>query len=210
MKKIIFVILILVLVQTACNLPQAQAIPVQATPNLPAIIETAPSILASATAPASTDTPPAATSTLEALQTPTSTPTETSIPSPTLTETPDPKKLFSSVNLSTQVISLSCGTNTVLFEVTPADPKVYSVVLFIRLHYKTAGDRTNWNEGLAMKPLSGKFIYDLKASSISDFNKFKDPVAWVQFQLVATDTGGKVIGRSEVFTDKLTLSATCP
>ena len=150
------------------------------------------------------------TSTAEATTTSTSTPTDTPTPTTTLTETPNPKKLFSAVNLSTQVISLSCGTNTVLFEVTPADSKVYSVVLFIRLHYKTTGDRTSWNEGFAMKPSSGKFIYDLKASGIPDFNKFKDPVAWVQFQLVAIDNGGTVIGRSEVFTDKLTISATCP
>jgi hypothetical protein len=208
MKKIIFVILTLILVQTACNLPQA--VPTQAAPSLPAVMETAPAIPASATASASTDTPPAATSTSEATIPLRLTPTETLTPSPTLTETPDPSKLFSAVNLSTQVISLSCGTNTVLFEVTPADSKIYSVVLFIRLHYKTAGDRTNWNEGFAMKPVNGKFIYDLKASSISDFNKFKDPVAWVQFQLIATNTGGTVIGRSEVFTDKLTISATCP
>lgn len=208
MKKIIFAILILILVQTACNLPQAA--PVQTTPSLPAVTETSPSTLASATAPASADTPPATIPTPKAMQTQTSTPTETLPPSPTLTETPAPSKLFSSVSLSAQVISLSCGTNTALFEVTPADSKIYSVVLFIRLQYKTTGDRTNWNEGFAMKPVSGRFIYDLKASSISDFNKFKDPVAWVQFQLIATDTGGKVIGRSEVFTDKLTITATCP
>jgi hypothetical protein len=217
MKKIFFTILILILVQTACNLPQAVPA-VQATPSLPFVMETPTSITASATAPVNTDMPPEATSTtsIGSMQRPevaiplTSTPTITLPPSPTLTETPTPSKLFSAVNLSTQVISLSCGTNSVLFEVTPADTKIYSVVLFIRLHYKTAGDRTNWNEGFAMKPSSGKFIYDLKASKILDFNKFKDPVAWVQFQLVATDSGGTVIGRSDVFADKLTITATCP
>lgn len=208
MKKIFFAILILILVQTACNLPQA--VPVQATPSLPAVMETSTSIPASATAPVSTESPPVVTSTPEVAIPLTPTPTETLTPSPTLTETPDPSKFFSSVNLSAQVISLTCGTDTVRFEVTPADKKVYSVVLFTRLQYKTAGDRTNWNEGFAMKPVSSKFIYDLKASNLSDFNKFKDPVAWVQFQLVATDAGGMVIGRSGVFADKLTVSATCP
>jgi hypothetical protein len=208
MKKIIFVILMLILAQTACNLPQA--VPAQATPGLPAVMSTSTSIPASATAaPASTSTPPAAASTPEVTQTSTSMPTATLSPSPTLTETPDPAKLFSSVNLSAQVISPGCEPKTVRFEVTPADPKVYSAVLFIRLHYKTAGDRTGWNDGFAMKPLNGKFIYDLKASAIPDFNKYKDPVAWVQFQLVAIDKSGTIIGRSEVFTDKLTLSATC-
>ena len=208
MKKMFMVILILILVQTACNLPEA--VPAQATPSLPAVVETSTSTPASATAPASTDTPSVAASTLEATQTSTSTPTKTLTPSPTLTETPTPAKLFSSVNLSAQVISISCGANTVRFEVTTADPKIYSVVLFIRLLYKTVGDRTSWNDGFPMQPLSGKFIYDLKVSSIPDFNKFKDPVAWVLFQLVAIDNSGAIIGRSEVFTDKLTISAICP
>jgi hypothetical protein len=201
-KKWAFSILILVLAQAACNLPQA--IPAQPTPGLPVVMETSASVPASATAPASTDTPPAATSTPEVAIPLTPTPT------PTLTETPNQSKLFSSVNLSAQVISPGCEPKTVRFEVTPADPKTYSVLLFIRLHYKTAGDRTSWNDGFAMKPLNGKFIYDLRASSISDFNKFKDPVAWVQFQLVATDQSGAIMGRSDVFPDKLTISATCP
>ena len=153
---------------------------------------------------------PVSTFTPEATGSPVSTPTNTPTSSPTLTGTPDPAKLFSSVNLSAQVISPGCEPKTVRFEVAPADPKTYSVLLFIRLHYKTAGDRTSWNDGFAMKPLNGKFIYDLRASSISDFNKFKDPVAWVQFQLVATDQSGAIIGRSDVFPDKLTISATCP
>jgi hypothetical protein len=113
------------------------------------------------------------------------------------------------VNLSSQVISPGCEPKTVRFVVTPTNPKVYSVVLFIRLNYKTTGDRTSWNIGFAMKPLNGRFIYDLTAASISDFNKFKDPVAWVQFQLVAIDQSGAIIGRSEVFADKLTISAVC-
>ena len=208
MKKICIVILTLILAQTACNLPPA--ISTRATPSLPAVMEISTSIPATATAPASTDTPSVAGSTLETTLTSTSTPTDTPLPSPTLTETPAPVKLFSSVNLSAQVISLSCGTNTVRFEVTTADPKVYSVVLFIRLLYKTVGDRTSWNDGFAMKPLGDKFIYDLKASSIPEFNKFKDPVAWVLFQLVALDNSRMIIGRSEVFTDKLTISAICP
>lgn len=196
MKKIFFVLLILILVQAACNLPEA--VPVQTPPSLPTGMETVPSTPALVTASASTETPPAVPSAPEATQT------------LTPTETPAQNRFFSAVNLSAQVISLTCGTNTVLFEVTPADSKIYSVLLFIRLRYKTDGDRTSWNEGFPMQPLSGKFMYDLKAVRISDFNKFKDPVAWVQFQLVATDSSGVILGRSEVFTDKLTISATCP
>jgi hypothetical protein len=202
MKKIFVMLLVLILVQAACNLPEA--VPVQTPPSLPAAIETVSPVQTSATTPASTETPLALPSTLEG------TPIPTFTPSPTPTETPAANQFFSAVNLSTQVISLTCGTNSVLFEVTPADSKIYSVLLFIRLRYKTTGDRTSWNEGFPMQPVSGKFVYDLKAVRIADFNKFKDPVAWVQFQLVATDAGGAILGRSEVFADRLTLSAVCP
>jgi hypothetical protein len=207
MKNIFVVILILTLAQAACNLPQTVA--AQTTPSLPTAVEVVAALPASATAPVSTDTPSADTSTPEATQAPAATLTETPSPTATLTETPSPVKLFSGVTLSAQVISPICPPKTVHFEVTPTDSKTYSVVLFIRLHYKTVGDRTSWNEGFAMKPVGGKFIYDLNASNIKDFNKYKDPVAWVQFQLVAMDSDGIIIGRSEVFTDKLTIFSVC-
>jgi hypothetical protein len=198
MKKIFIVVFTLILAQTACNLPGAFPAQSTSTPSLPAVTVSADTPLA-----------PTTTSAPEITQTSTSTPTAIPTASPTLTETVTPRALFSDIKLSAQVVSPNCEPKSVRFEVTPADPKVYSVVLFIRLHYKTAGDRTNWNDGFTMKPMSGKFIYDLKASAISDFNKFKDPVAWVQFQLVVIDTSGTIIGRSEVFTDKLTISAVC-
>jgi hypothetical protein len=207
MKNIFVIILILTLAQAACNLPQAIA--AQTTPSLPTAVEVVAAIPASATAPINTDTPSTGTSTPEATQAPAAALTETPTSTATLTEPPSPVKLFSNVTLSAQVISPVCTPKTVHFEVTPADTKTYSVVLFIRLHYKTLGDRTSWNEGFAMKPVGGKFIYDLNASSVKDFNKYKDPVAWVQFQLVAMDSDGTIIGRSEVFTDKLTISSVC-
>ncbi|MCX6066766.1 MAG: hypothetical protein NT121_13575 [Chloroflexi bacterium] len=207
-KKWIFSILILILVQAACNLPQAA--PALTPPSLPTVIETATALPAPATAPVSTDLPPAAAATPAATSTPVPTPTLTLSPSPTLTETANPAKLFSDIKLSTQVLSLSCEPKAVRFEVTPANPKIANVVLFIRLRYKISGDRTDWNDGFAMKPFNGGFYYDLNAGGIPYFNKFKEPVAWVLYQFAATDQSGAVIDRSEVFTDKLTLSALCP
>lgn len=222
MKKSFFVVLTLISAQMACNLPRA--LPAQATPSLPTAMMTFTTI-PSATAPASTDTPspeatltPALTPTKTPLPSPTQTETpipsptltETLIPSPTLTGTATPGTLFSAVKLSSQVISLSCEPKTVRFEVTPGNQNIYSVVLFLRLQYKTIGERTGWNDGIAMRPSGDKFVYDLSVTSLKDFNQHKDPVAWVQFQLVATDLSAAVIGRSEVFMDKLTISAICP
>lgn len=207
MKRIFVVILILTLVQAACNFPQAAA--VQSTPSLSTAIETIAPASTSTVESVSVSTPLTETSTPEATQIPTVPSTETPAPTATLTETATQAKLFSDVTFSAQVISPNCGPQSVHIEAFPADPKTHSVVLFIRLRYKTAGDRTNWNEGFAMKPSIGKFVYDLRASSIADFNKFKDPVAWVQLQFVAIDSAGTVIGRSEVLTEKLTITSIC-
>jgi hypothetical protein len=61
-----------------------------------------------------------------------------------------------------------------------------------------------------MQISNGKFAYELQASNLRDFNQFNEPVAWVQYQLVATNISGRVIGRSQVFADNLTISAICP
>jgi hypothetical protein len=144
----------------------------------------------------------------------------TVIPLPTQTNTPLPPEeltqaaqtalLFSAINLSAQVFSPSCEPKVVHFEVIPANPDIFSVALFYRVRYKSSGASTDWSSGLPMKTFDGKFVYDLTAASVNGFNMFKEPVAWVLYQFAATDRTGKVLGRSEVFNDKLTISSICP
>ena len=193
-------ILMLILSQIACNLSMF-------TPAFPTETLRAPTTLpdATATIPATRNAQPPVFS-----PTPTFAPSETPTLLSAATPTATPFALFDDPKLSAQVISPSCEPQMVRFDVVVNQPTAYSVVLFFRLRYKSSGDRTNWNAGVVMLPNAGRFIYDLKASGLTDFNQFKEPVAWVQFQLVATDANRTILGRSEVFLDRLTLSALCP
>jgi hypothetical protein len=213
--KWLIALLILILSQIACNLPmfapafptetlRATTIPVSTS--LPGF-GTPPT---PTTLPAATATIPVATQPVVFSPTPTFAPSVTPTLFQTATQTMTPIALFDDPKLSAQVISLSCEPQLVRFDVAVNHPATYSVVLFFRLRYKSSGDRTNWNAGVVMLPNAGRFIYDLKASGLTDFNQFKEPVAWVQFQFVATDANRTILGRSEVFLDRLTLSALCP
>jgi hypothetical protein len=228
--KWLIALLIFILSQTACNLPmftpafptetlRATTIPVPTslpgfdtlraseTPSQAVRTLRAPTTLpgVTATSPATSYAQPPVFS-----LTPTFAPSETPTLLSAATQTTTPVALFDDPKLSAQVISLSCEPQLVRFDVAVNQPAAYSVVLFFRLRYKSSGDRTNWNAGVVMLPNAGRFIYDLKASSLTEFNQFKEPVAWVQFQFVATDVNRTILGRSEVFLDRLTLSALCP
>lgn len=212
-RKWMNVLLVLFFSQAACNLPLVVRTQPAANDNKTPIV---PSVVAS---PTLTEPLFAASLTpqlhLQASQT--SVPVPTALPA--FTQTPLPSTvapialsddLFTSVVLSAQVFFLACDPRVVHITVTPAQSGVYSVVFFYRIQYKVSGERTNWNEGFAMKSQSGNFGYDLQAANLKNFNKFKEPVAWVHYQLVSTDAHGNILGRSQVFRDQLTISDICP
>ncbi len=217
MNKKLSVMLMLVLAQAACNLPLAARVQSTSVPNH----SPRPSLTIAAPVKSPTDediqvAPPASPQPSQSISrmpefTQTSSPTSTSEPAtstPTSSLTAD--GLFSSVVLSEQVIYLGCAPMFARFEVTSTRADVTSVVLFYRLQYKISAQRTSWNDGFSMKALDGKFTLDLQAANLKNFNKAKEPVAWVQYQLVATDRSGNILGRSQVFHDKLAISSSCP
>ena len=203
MKMWMSALLLLILAQAACNSPLSETAARPAVTEVSALLTpSATFIPVSPTALLSDQSTPAAIETLELTPTPDSASVS---PSPTAAQ----DEFFSDVSLSVRVISPNCGPKVVHFEVTPARP-IYGAALFYRLRYKVSGDRTDWNNGVPMHSSEGKFIYDLSAANLTDFNQFKEPVAWVQYQLVAIGPGGYVIGRSIVFADQLTISTICP
>ncbi|MEI6291421.1 MAG: hypothetical protein WCP19_13400 [Chloroflexota bacterium] len=215
MKKIKWypALILIFFIQSACNLPVSIANNQGGglKPTLQKISTETPPVVSTmdlnGVLPTQTSLPLiAATFTNSSSETPLPVPSETQTLFPTQTV----DSVFSSVNLSNQVIFQACDPKSVHFQVTTVDSAVYSVVFFFRVRYKVSGDKTNWSEGYAMQPIGGKFVYDLKSSSLSDFNKIKEPVAWVQFQLVTTDKSGSIIARSQVYADKLTISSLCP
>ncbi len=153
--------------------------------------------------------PEAVTSTLGVLQIlPTSTPTSTA-PVPTPTPSPSPAGLaFTQPTLATDHFysgGAGCGPLDDKLQVSVSDPsQVSSVVLFFRLTDKAGSGSTPWNNGVAMQSLGqGAYSYDLVSNTIPSFNSY--PEAWLAYQFVATGPDGKILLRSQAFTD-ITLS----
>ena len=212
------ILLLLILTQAACNLPLPFMTRRVETVTVMPSMTVAPVLVPPSETPLPTSSPtllpvvpsPTFTSLPTLTFTPTILPSSTPTLSPTPTGTPTSEAFFSDLRLSTQVIFPGCDPKAVHFDVAVKQPGTFSVILFFRVRYKSSGELTSWNEGVVMLPNGDRFIYDLKALSIRDFNQFKEPVAWVQFQMVATDMNHAILSRSEVFTDRLTISSLCP
>jgi hypothetical protein len=119
---------------------------------------------------------------------------------------------FSKILLSAEHIYYggACAPKEITFEVSVAQPeKVFSVVVFVRLRNLKKDKQTGWNEGLAMNAQGGgRYSYRLKAVNVASYKEFNE--AWLQYQFVLTNTQAEIIGRSEVFANKVQFSRTCP
>jgi hypothetical protein len=152
--------------------------------------------------------------------------TKTSTPDSVLTELPltppDDGLLFSAtpISLVTQVpipgftsISVSeeqfykgkvCLPASVKFTAQVSDPATAAfVTLFVRFKSKQTGVKSEWTSILMQNIGAGTFTHDLVASEMKAVDSFKNP--WVQYQIVSTDSNAKQIGKTEVFSERLTL-----
>jgi hypothetical protein len=130
---------------------------------------------------------------------------------PTLLVTDTPSILqgtgFDSIDVSTDEFHWgSCDPTTVTFTAQVTDPsKVFSVVVFTRFTNKSSGKSTGWDQGRGMDDQSGgKFTTTLDGTKAGVYYD-----AWVEYQLVATDTKAQNVARSPVFPSSLSLTA-CP
>ncbi|MEX0787974.1 MAG: hypothetical protein WD040_04165 [Anaerolineales bacterium] len=93
-----------------------------------------------------------------------------------------------------------CGPKTVMFDIQATNPQGQNVVLFYRLMDEASGDSTEFNPGVAMRPLGdGFFTYELMAEDVPEFSMFDS--AMLQYQFVLTDAAGAILGRSSVYSD---------
>ena len=157
--------------------------------------------------PVATEVPSATlapTSTLGA--TVTQHPTITLTPTATITSTTGPVSLAFVPQVSDyQFYYGSCTPNQVTIQVNATGGNIYSVVLFLKLQDQASGSMTGWDAGTSMTPSgNGWFTRTISASSISGAGDFS--TAWLLYQFVATDSSGKVIGRSQTYSD-IALSA---
>jgi hypothetical protein len=84
-------------------------------------------------------------------------------------------------------------------------PRLKYVLLFFRLQDKYSARGTEWGGGAIMKDNDqGTYFYKLELAQIKDYDQFQD--AWLQYQLVASTAGLRVLGRTVV--DRTSVSVT--
>jgi hypothetical protein len=133
---------------------------------------------------------------LTAEQLPTGLPTFELAPTPTPTLIPQG---FGEPEYSTDKVyyrGLGCGSKQVDIQIQVADPAVHSVVLFVRLE-GDSGEKTDW-KAIPMSPLgNGYFGYELVVERELP-EVFSYTSAFVQIQIVATDSSAQELGRTPV------------
>jgi hypothetical protein len=187
------------------NSPQPTATPFALqptfTPNLFVINTQEPSNTPSTGTPLVTDTPiPTFTATIR--------PTITLEPIDPSLFTPSPN-LFLTVTKSTSQIvwgSTCQGERSIRFttQVLPAK-RLKFVTLWYRLQDKYSGRHTNWGGGAILSNnKQGTYFYDLQLEQIRHYRNYQD--AWFQYQLVASTVTRKVLGRSVVSLNEISVT----
>jgi hypothetical protein len=221
MKKI-SVLLIFAVLLSACSMtvgeflgipPTSTAVPIFTITNIPT---DAPTFTPTVPTPTFTTTP-----TLVGLKTKTSTPDFTPtqllltplgvtlLPSVTpislVTQVPMPGFVSISVSDEQFYKGKQCLPVSVKFTAQVADPaNTAFVLLFVRFKSKQTGTTSEWTDSIAMQSIGvGTFAHDLIPSEMKAVDLFEN--AWVQYQLVATDANSNKLGKTDIFSERLTL-----
>jgi hypothetical protein len=103
-----------------------------------------------------------------------------------------------------------CLPTSVKFTVQVADPaNTAFVLLFVRFKSKQTGTTSEWTNSIAMESIGvGTFSHDLVPSEMKAVDLFEN--AWVQYQLVATDAHSNKLGKTDIFSEKLSLLECVP
>jgi len=145
-------------------------------------------------------------------------PTEGTVALPTLilvpTETPGPQ--ISLGEPGSLILSISVSSDTLFwgacdapkyvdFDVRVANNlRVGYVLLFLRLVDKGGNQSTAWGAGAIMKEVGGStYTYRISRQNLTHYNEFKD--AWIEYQVVASTGGLKVLESSPVYEKSLSL-----
>jgi hypothetical protein len=220
MKKLIFVLVIILLLSGCAGLPTS--IPFLQTPVPPSSPQ--PTVTPYSLDPS--NTPDLfVLNTLAPTTTPyTATPVVTDTPFPTFTPTirstitlepispslftPSPNLFMSVVRSTDRIVwgSTCEGTRSIRFtaQVQPAR-RLRFVTLWYRLQDKYSGRHTEWGGGAIMSDNDqGTYFYNLELSQIDRYRYYED--AWFQYQLVASTVTKKVLGRSVVSRSEVSLT----
>ena len=114
------------------------------------------------------------------------------------------------------IISISVSSDTLFwgycdapkyvdFEVRVANNlRVVYVLLFLRLVDKGGSQSTAWGAGAIMDEVDGNtYTYRVTRETLTHYNQFKD--AWIEYQVVASTGGLKILESSPVYENSLSL-----
>lgn len=118
---------------------------------------------------------------------------------------------FVSISISDEVFykGKACLPVSVKFNAQVADPgSAAFVTLFARFKSKQSGATSTWTS-IAMQNIGvGTFSHDLVPREMKAVDLFEN--AWVQYQFVATDANSNQIGKTDTFSERLTLLECVP
>jgi hypothetical protein len=115
-------------------------------------------------------------------------------------------KGFVTVNISGTEFykTRECQPASVKFTAQVADPaNTAFVVLFVRFKSKQTGTTSEWTSITMQSIGAGTYTYDLISEVMKAVDLFEN--AWVQYQFVATNSNSREIGRTDIFSERLTL-----
>ena len=222
MKKIPL-LLIFVAFLSACSMTLNEFLGIQSPPTVAPTFFTstptdAPTFTPTVPTPTFTSTPTlmgqiASTSTLPPTSTPLVftpvdvTPFPSSTPVELVTQVPIPGFVLISTSGDVFYKGRKCVPNSVKFTAQAADPvNTAFVLLFVRFKSKQTGTTSEWADSIAMQSsgIPGIFVHDLVPTEMKATDLFEN--AWVQYQLVATDAHANQLGKTDIFSERLTLA----
>jgi hypothetical protein len=120
---------------------------------------------------------------------------------------------FVSISTSSDVFykGRKCLPTSVKITAQVADPvNTAFVLLFVRFKSKQTGTASEWTDSIAMQAsgIPGIFVHDLVPTEMKATDLFEN--AWVQYQLVATDAHAHQLGKTDIFSERLTLLECVP
>ena len=141
-----------------------------------------------------------------ASRTPTHRPTIT-FPAPNLALSTPGSSIFSFIQISGGLIQWGrCGgPDAITFTVNVTKvPRLYYVLLFLRLQDKYTNLGTEWGAGAIMKGNKAVYTYTVTVDNITRYQDFDD--AWLQYQIVASDSRLKHLGSTIVHINDISIT----
>lgn len=205
MKKTSYVLLILSFVLAACA-------PTAVPPLVIIVTATGGQAAAPAATAVPSDTPVAAAAAPTDTAAPGG-PTVTPVPAQEATATPPPAigaSVFANFVQTGDHFSLKCAPGQITLAATSLDLKhIVAAYVSYRLTDKNTGASTGWGAPVKMSgDALGNYTINFTALDIKPDFRLKN--AWFDYQFIGLNSSSNVVGRSPIFSQKVTFTSACP